>query len=108
MEKEIDISGLIFPDRELKKDELLDTYIEFVESNQWYFGGGFTFLPDKNAYSIGGCITKDENISKEDIESKIRRFFKANNMKIECQFREIIDGYYINEDGTRGKHVLDE
>lgn len=44
-------------------DEVIDKFIEFVESNGWYFGGGF---------------------------------------------RTIINGHYINDDGSLGKHVMDE
>ncbi|WP_430884426.1 hypothetical protein [Fusibacter sp. JL216-2] len=29
-------------------------------------------------------------------------------MAFDFKFSEIIDGYYINEDGSRGSHVLDQ
>ena len=48
---------------EVSYDEFWDSFISFVESKGWSFGGGIN---------------------------------------------EIVDGYYINSDGTRGKHVLDE
>lgn len=34
-------------------------------------------------------------------------FVESKNWLFCGGINEIIDGYYINEDGTRGKHVLD-
>ncbi len=64
MEKEFEILGCIssVPD-EMTYNEFWNIFIEFVESNEWSFGGGIN---------------------------------------------EIVDGYYINPDGSKGKHVLDE
>ncbi len=62
MQKEFEIQGCISVDRDLSLDEFWEIFIEFVETNHWYFGGGIN---------------------------------------------EIIDGYYIKSDGTKGNHVLD-
>ena len=45
---------------------------------------------------IQGCVTVPEEVSGDDFIDK----FGGG-------YRTIIDGYYMNEDGTRGKHVLD-
>ncbi|WMM26095.1 hypothetical protein RBU61_05305 [Tissierella sp. MB52-C2] len=63
MEKEFEIAGAVSVPEELSYDEFWHTFINFIESNNWSFGGGIN---------------------------------------------EIIDGYYINEDGTKGKHVFDD
>ncbi len=62
MQKEIEIVGCITVPDDISQDEVYDKFIDFIEANGWYFGGGF---------------------------------------------RTIVDGYYINDDGTRGKHVFD-
>ena len=61
--KLFEINGTVEVQAELTEDKFWDTFIEFIESQGWSFGGGI-------------------------------------NM--------IVDDYYINSDGTRGKHVLDE
>ena len=63
MRKEIEIGGCLEVPPEMTMDEFTDAFIAFIESQGWYFGGGF---------------------------------------------REIVDGYYINPDGSRGAHVLDD
>lgn len=63
MRKEIEIIGCVEIPPDMTIDEFTDAFLEFIESQKWYFGGGFN---------------------------------------------EIVDGYYINADGTRGKHVLED
>lgn len=62
MRKEFEIQGCIEAPIEITEEEFVDRFISFIESNNWWFGGGI---------------------------------------------REIIDGFYINQDGTKGEHVLD-
>lgn len=62
MRKEFEIQGCIEVPSEITEEEFVDKFISFIESNNWWFGGGI---------------------------------------------KEIIDGFYINDDGTRGEHVLD-
>lgn len=62
MRKEFEIQGCVEVPIELSEAEFIDKFIDFVESNNWWFGGGI---------------------------------------------REIIDGFYMNDDGTKGEHVLD-
>ena len=63
MRKEIEIGGCVEIPPEMTKDEFIDSFIAFIESRGWHFGGGF---------------------------------------------REIVDDYYINADGSRGPHVLED
>lgn len=60
---EIEINGCVEIPMDLSMDEFLERFIQFVEDNNWSFGGGMN---------------------------------------------EVIDGYYINADGSKGKSVLDE
>ena len=62
MRKEFEIQGAVEVPSEVTEEEFVDKFISFIESNNWWFGGGI---------------------------------------------REIIDGFYINQDGTKGEHVLD-
>lgn len=63
MSKEIEIKGCIEIPPEMTMAEFEKTFLEFVESKSWYFGGGFN---------------------------------------------EIVDGYYKNPDGSKGKSVLED
>ena len=63
MTKEVEINGCIEVPQELSMDDFWKIFIDFVEANNWSFGGGM---------------------------------------------KEIVDGYYINADGTRGDPVGDE
>lgn len=63
MRREFAINGAIEVPMGLSEDEFWDKFIDFIEENNWYFGGGI---------------------------------------------REIIDGFYINDNGTKGEHCLDE
>ena len=60
MRKEFEILGCIEVPTNLAEDEFFDKFINFVESNNWTFGGGIN---------------------------------------------EIIDGFYINADGSRGEKI---
>jgi uncharacterized protein YneR len=63
MKKEFEIQGCVEVPIELSEDEFFNKFIAFIESNNWWFGGGIN---------------------------------------------EIVDGFYINADGTKGKHFFDE
>ena len=51
--------------------------------------------------------TVPEEVSGDDFIDKFLAFIEENNWSFGGGYRTIIDGYYMNEDGTRGKHVLD-
>lgn len=63
MEKEFEISGCISVPKETTYDSFYEKFIEFIESNNWSFGGGIN---------------------------------------------EIIDGYYVDSNGEKIRHVLDD
>ena len=45
-EKEIEIGGCIIVPRDIPKDEVIDAFIDWVESKGWFFGGGFKEIVD--------------------------------------------------------------
>ena len=45
-EKEIEIGGCITVPKEIGADAVIDAFIHWVESNGWYFGGGFREIVD--------------------------------------------------------------
>ena len=46
MSKEIEINGCVSIQNDLTHDEFLEKFINFIESNGWYFGGMTTVLID--------------------------------------------------------------
>lgn len=59
-------------------------------------------------FEINGCVEVPADMTYEEFWNGFIGFVEANNWRFGGGIREIIDGYYINADGTRGKYVLDE
>ncbi len=57
---------------------------------------------------IQGCVTVPEEVSMDEFIDKFIAFIEKNEWSFGGGYKTIIDGYYMNADGTRGKHVLDE
>ena len=57
---------------------------------------------------IQGCVVITEEVSMDEFVDKFIAFIEENGWSFGGGYRTIIDGYYINGDGTRGKYVLDE
>ena len=57
---------------------------------------------------IHGCIEIPPEISAEEFFDTFIELIESKGWFFGGGFREIVDGYYVNSDGTRGKHVLDE
>jgi len=108
MDKEYEIEGLLLLKEEISADQLTERIIEFVESNEWFFGGGLNELKKSREFSIQGCISVGEQLSSEYFKKALQDCFESNKCDFQGSINEIIDGYYIKQDGTRGKHVLDE
>ena len=56
---------------------------------------------------IQGCVSVPEEVSMDDFIDKFITFIEENGWSFGGGYRTIIDGYYINEDGTKGEGVLD-
>ena len=57
---------------------------------------------------IQGCITIPKDVSMDEVIDKFIAFIEKNEWSFGGGYRTIIDGYYMNADGTKGKCVLDE
>ena len=57
---------------------------------------------------IQGCITIPKDGSRDEVIDKFIAFIEKNEWSFGGGYRTIIDGYYMNADGTKGKCVLDE
>lgn len=56
---------------------------------------------------IQGCVSLLEEVSMDDFIDNFIAFIEENGWSFGGGYRTIIDGYYINEDGTKGESVLD-
>lgn len=59
-------------------------------------------------FEIQGCITIPKDVSMDEVIDKFIAFIEKNEWSFGGGYRTIIDGYYMNADGTKGKCVLDE
>ena len=57
---------------------------------------------------IQGCITIPKDVSMDEVIDKFIAFIEKNEWSFGGGYRTIIDGYYMNADGTKEKCVLDE
>ena len=57
---------------------------------------------------IQGCITIPKDVSMDEVIDKFIALIEKNEWSFGGGYRTIIDGYYMNADGTKGKCVLDE
>ena len=64
MRKEMEITGCIEIPPEMTLDEFMDTFIEWIESKGWYFGGGFREIID--GYYISPDGSKEKSVSDKD------------------------------------------
>ena len=64
MRKEMEITGCIEIPPEMTLDEFTDTFIEWIESKGWYFGGGFREIID--GYYILPDGSKEKSVSDKD------------------------------------------
>lgn len=46
MAHEIELSGCLTIPEDADPDEVLNLFLEFVESHGWYYGGGFSEIRD--------------------------------------------------------------
>ena len=57
---------------------------------------------------INGCVEIPADMEADDFISKFIQWIEENGWSFGGGFCEIVDGYYILPDGSRGKHVDDE
>lgn len=57
---------------------------------------------------ITGCVEIPPEMSMDEFTDEFIKFIESKGWYFGGGFAEIIDGYYVNPDGSKGKHVLDE
>ena len=57
---------------------------------------------------INGCVEIPADMEADDFINEFIRWIEEHEWSFGGGFREIVDGYYILTDGSRGKHVNDE
>ncbi len=62
----------------------------------------------RKEFEIQGCVEVPIELYRRWIFNKFIAFIEANNWWFGGGINEIVDGFYINADGTKGKHVFDE
>lgn len=59
-------------------------------------------------FEIQGCIEVSINLSEDEFFNEFIGFIESKNWSFGGGINEIIDGIYINADGTKEKHVLED
>ena len=57
---------------------------------------------------INGCIEIPPEMTMDEFTDAFIELIESRGWYFGGGFREIVDGYYMNLDGTRGKFVLDD
>ena len=57
---------------------------------------------------INGCVEIPHEMTFDDFTDAFLEFVESKDWHFGGVFKEIVDGYYINPDGTRGKSVLED
>nr|WP_315969532.1 hypothetical protein [Rubeoparvulum massiliense] len=61
----------------------------------------------RKEFEIQGCVEVPVELSEEEFWIKLIDFIESNGWTFGGGINEIVDGFYINPDGTKGKCVLD-
>ena len=59
-------------------------------------------------FEIQGCIEVPMSLSEDEFFNEFIGFIELNNWAFGGGIHEIIDGFYINADGSKGKFVLED
>ena len=57
---------------------------------------------------INGCVEIPCEVSIDDFTDAFIEWIESKGWFFGGGFNEIVDGYYINPDGTKGKSVLED
>ena len=57
---------------------------------------------------IGGCFEIPLEMTMDEFIDTFIELIESKGWYFGGGFKEIIDGYYINPDGTKGKHVFED
>lgn len=56
---------------------------------------------EERLIEIGGCLEIPDDVTVDDFAEEFLRFVEERGWHFGGGFREIIDGYYVEPDGTR-------
>lgn len=76
--------------------------MSFIETKKWSFGGGIS------KSEISGCVEVPKNLTKERFCKELFEYIQSKGWIFEGKIAEIMDGYYILPDGSKGRYVLDD
>lgn len=62
----------------------------------------------RKEFEFQGCVEVPVELSEDEFMDKFISFIEENGWLFGGGINTIIDGFYINTDGTKGKCVLDE
>lgn len=62
----------------------------------------------RKEFEIQGCVEVPVELSEDEFWNKFIGFIESNGWMFGGGINEIVDNFYINPDGTKGKCVLDE
>ncbi|MBE6747952.1 MAG: hypothetical protein E7557_01830 [Ruminococcaceae bacterium] len=57
---------------------------------------------------INGCIEIQPQLTLEEFEKQFIKFVESKGWLFGGSLKEIVDGYYINPDGSKGQSVFEE
>ena len=57
---------------------------------------------------INGCIEIPPEMTMDEFTDVFIEMIESKGWYFGGGFQEIVDGYYMNPDGTRGKFILDD
>ncbi len=57
---------------------------------------------------INGCVEVPPEMTMDEFAHVFLEFIESKGWYFGGGFNEIIDGYYVNPDGTKGKSVTDK
>lgn len=66
------------------------------------------YIMMRKEIEIRGCIEIPPEGSQDEVCDRFIEWVEANGWSFGGGFRTIVDGYYVDDDGTEIKHVLDE
>ena len=59
-------------------------------------------------FEINGCIEVPPNLSEDEFWHEFIMFIESKGWRFGGGISEIIDGYYILPDGSKGKYVMED
>lgn len=59
-------------------------------------------------FEINGCVMVSPDVTYDDFWEAFIDFVESKGWFFGGGIEEIVDGYYVLADGSRGKHVMDD